>query len=268
MLRQIRQVWRLQYLRDVVLARSVDEPTFSVINSLVYLNQISIVQHLQSNNEFLCELFSVFDKRYPDIKKKEDAIRFIHQCATISKNIQHNARNNLLSSFISHGLFSAIHFAVRYPTSFIRTAGVDILSVLLDHDPVVMRRFALKSLDEETYIPLTDTLIEVLHGESDLGVKMQLSDALKTLLEPTMFVQDPLGRPMTHLLNRSINRHHNSQRTSTEDDDTPASAAGVIMRRHFDLSMKKLFEPFHELEDRRDCTLLSRYPCFTDMDVN
>lgn len=228
----------------------MDEPTFSVFNSLIYINQISIVQHLQSNTEFLCELFSVFNNGYPDLKKKEDAIRFIHQCASISRNLEHGARSNLLSSFISHGLFNVIHLAIRSPNSSIRNVGVDILTILLDYDAVIMRRFVLKSLDEETSTPLTDTLINVLHTEPDLGVKMQLSDAIKGLLEPTMFVQDPLGRPLTYLLTRSIYRPHNTQGTNPDDDDAPASAAGIFMRRHFNQSLKKLFEPFQKLEEK------------------
>src|SRR6266542_2891188 len=51
-LRKIRHTWRLQYLKDVVLARILDDPTFSVLNSLIFFNQVDILQHLQANTPF------------------------------------------------------------------------------------------------------------------------------------------------------------------------------------------------------------------------
>jgi len=41
--RKIHQTYRLQYLKDVVLARILDDPTFSVLNSLIFFNQVDIV---------------------------------------------------------------------------------------------------------------------------------------------------------------------------------------------------------------------------------
>lgn len=112
--RKIRCTWRLQYLKDVVLARILDDPTFSVLNSLIFFNQVEIVNHIQSNGVFLKELFSVFDPRNPDARRKDDAVQFLHQCAAIAKNLQAPARANLYANFISHGLFAVIAFAVKH----------------------------------------------------------------------------------------------------------------------------------------------------------
>jgi len=51
--RKIHYTYRLQYLKDVVPARILDDPTFSVLNSLIFFHQVDIVQHLQSNGPFL-----------------------------------------------------------------------------------------------------------------------------------------------------------------------------------------------------------------------
>ncbi|GAB1213178.1 hypothetical protein ATERTT37_002327 [Aspergillus terreus] len=231
--RKIRSTWRLQYLKDVVLARILDDPTFSVLNSLIFFNQVEIVNHIQSNGPFLKELFSVFDPRNADAKRKEDAVQFLHQCASIAKNLQAPARANLFANFISHGLFAVIAFAIKHPNPSLRTTGIDILVALLDHDPIMMRSYMLKAVNEKK-TPLTDTLIDLLHTESDLGVKNQLADTVKVLLDPQIGIQDTMGRagPEGYTKLR------------------PNILSDAFVQHHFDESSKKLFSPLKRLEHR------------------
>ncbi|PGG98601.1 hypothetical protein AJ80_09510 [Polytolypa hystricis UAMH7299] len=234
-LRKIRHTWRLQYLKDVVLARILDDPTFSVLNSLIFFNQVDIVQHLQDNGPFLNELFSVFSPKNTDIKRKEDAVQFLHQCAAIAKNLQTPARANLYANFIGHGLFGVIAFAVKHPNPAMRTTGIDILVALLDHDPLMMRGYMLKAVTEKK-VPLTDTLIDLLHAETDLGVKGQLGDAIKVLLDPQMQMQDPMG-------GRAGSEYFTKLRLQNPHSEP-------FMQKHFDESAKRLFTPLKQLESR------------------
>ncbi|KAJ5576004.1 hypothetical protein N7535_002930 [Penicillium sp. DV-2018c] len=231
--RKIRSTWRLQYLKDVVLARILDDPTFSVLNSLIFFNQMEIVNHIQSNGPFLRELFSVFDPRNMDQKRKDDAVQFLHQCAGIVKNLQVPARAQLFANFISHGLFAVIAFAVKHSNPAMRTTGIDILVALLDHDPVMMRSYMLKAVNEKK-TPLTDTLIDLLHVETDLGVKNQLADAIKVLLDPQITMQDPLAR---------AGPDYFKVRTNNLLSD-------AFVQQHFDESSKRLFQPLKQLENR------------------
>lgn len=239
--RKIRHTWRLQYLKDVVLARILDDPTFSVLNSLIFFNQVDIVQHLQSNTAFLKELFAIFDTKHTDVQRKEDAVHFLHQCAAIAKNLQAPARANLFANFIAHGLFLVITFAIKHPNPSMRTTGIDVLVALLDHDPVMMRGYMLQAVHEKK-IPLTDTLIELLHAETDLGVKNQLADAIKVLLDPQAPMQDSMGgRPGGEFMTK----------LSRPSQISPTQAAKEqFAQDHFDRSCKKLFTPLRELESR------------------
>jgi protein phosphatase-4 regulatory subunit 3 len=232
--RKIRHTWRLQYLKDVVLARILDDPTFSVLNSLIFFNQVDILNHIQANAPFLKELFAVFDPRNPDAKRKEDAVHFLHQCAAIAKNLQIPARASLFANFISHGLFAVIAFAVKHPNPALRTTGIDILVALLDHDPIMMRGYMLKAVNDKK-IPLTDTLIELLHAETDLGVKNQLSDAVKVLLDPQIPLQEPIARAGADFLPKL--------RPSNPLPD-------ALVQSHFDESARKLFIPLKRLDSR------------------
>lgn len=230
--RKIRYTWRLQYLKDVVLARILDDPTFSVLNSLIFFNQVEIVNHIQSNAQFLKELFTVFDPRNTDNKRKEDAVQFLHQCAVIAKNLQAPARANLFANFINHGLFAVIAFAIKHPKPPLRTTGIDLLVSLLDHDQIMMRGYMLKAVSEKK-TPLTDTLIDLLHTETDLGVKNQLADAIKVLLDPQI--------PMPDAMARAGPEHFNKPRSNIFSD--------TFVQNHFDESARRLFWPLKRLEN-------------------
>ncbi|OAL26495.1 hypothetical protein AYO20_10064 [Fonsecaea nubica] len=238
--RKIRQTWRLQYLKDVVLARILDDPTFGVLNSLIFFNQVDIVQHLQNNTAFLKELFAIFSADNTDIRRKEQAVHFLQQCAAIAKTLQMQSRANLLNNFIAHGLFSVITFAVKHPEPSMRTTGIDILVALLDHDPNMMRGYMLKAVSERK-IPLTDTLIDLLHAETDLGVKNQLADAIKILLDPQPPSNDPMGNRQNSEFMTKLSR---PQMTPTQQ------ANEQFAQDNFDRSCRKLFQPLKELESR------------------
>ncbi|KUL86288.1 hypothetical protein ZTR_08578 [Talaromyces verruculosus] len=238
--KKIRQTWRLQYLKDVVLARILDDPTFSVLNSLIFFNQVDIINHIQNNAQFLKELFAIFDPRNTDQRRKDDAVCFIHQCASIAKNLQAPARATLFSQFIGHGLFPVIAFAVKHPKPPMRTTGIDILVALLDHDPIMMRGYMLKAINEKK-TPLTDTLIDLLHTEQDLGVKNQLADAIKVLLDPQIAIHDPMNRAGNDLSGKARSAH----------------LPDAFVQIHFDESAKRLFTPLKQLEGRANVTDLT-----------
>jgi protein phosphatase-4 regulatory subunit 3 len=58
--KKIHHTYRLQFLKDVVLARVLDDSTFNVLNSLIIFNQIDIINHVQQDNMFLREILSLY----------------------------------------------------------------------------------------------------------------------------------------------------------------------------------------------------------------
>ena len=58
--KKIHHTYRLQFLKDVVLARAIDDSTFNVLNSCIIFNQIDIINHLQNDMHFLGEIIDLF----------------------------------------------------------------------------------------------------------------------------------------------------------------------------------------------------------------
>lgn len=57
---KVHQTYRLQFLKDVVLARSLEDSTLSIINSIIFFNQNDIISYIQSDTAFLKALFQDF----------------------------------------------------------------------------------------------------------------------------------------------------------------------------------------------------------------
>jgi protein phosphatase-4 regulatory subunit 3 len=96
-----------------------------------------------------------------------------------------------------------------------------------------MRGYMLKAVNEKK-TPLTDTLIDLLHVETDLGVKNQLADAIKVLLDPQIPMQDPLGRAGPDYFKVRNNN----------------LLSDAFVQQHFDESSKRLFQPLKQLANR------------------
>jgi protein phosphatase-4 regulatory subunit 3 len=240
--KKIHSTWRLQYLKDVVLARILDDPTFSVLNSLIFFNQVDIVSHLQGNPKFLKELFRIIDSPETEWKKKKDAVCFIQQCCAIAKNLQAPARSTLYNNFVQNGLLSVIKFALLADDASFRIAGTDILVAMIDHDPAMVRAYIFKAINESK-TPLTDTLIELLLREADHGVKAQAADAIKVLL-------DPQSAPQAQEPPRAVGSELQSKFRVTVTPGSNTGSRENLIQSFYEEAAKKLFQPLRDLGGR------------------
>jgi protein phosphatase-4 regulatory subunit 3 len=237
---KIHYTYRLQYLKDVVLARILDDPTFSVLNGLIFFNQVEIVQHVQSNPVLLKELFGIFASPEQNTQRKKDAVVFIQQCCTIAKGFQPNARTALYNNFIGGGLFHVITFSLKHPDSILRVAGTDVLLALIEHDSMMMRSSIFKALTDKQK-PLTDTLIELLLVETDLAVKSQMAEAIKILVDPNANSQSV----------EALNRANSEYMAKIRNPTMMTQGADTFVQIFYDESAKKLFKPLKDLEGRK-----------------
>ena len=244
--KKIHWIYRLQYLKDVILARILDDPTFSVLNSLIFYHQVEVLQWVQGTLSFIKELFGIFAvDSTADAAKKRDAVLFVQQCCQIAKNIQAPARQPLYQNFIQHGLFGMIDYGMKSDNASVRVAGMDIIMAMIDHDQQMMRSFVYKQLSEG-HKPITDTLIELLQAEKDFGVKAQVSDAIKILLDPQTVPQ----------VDYPAGDRRKASTTTTNRFFSLDPATEKNLKEFYDESAKKLFAPLMELDKRDSGTAL------------
>ncbi|EGN92042.1 hypothetical protein SERLA73DRAFT_117880 [Serpula lacrymans var. lacrymans S7.3] len=73
--KKVHHTYRLQFLKDVVLARALDDSTFNVLNSCIIFNQIDIINHVQQDPMFLREIIGLYVSEEVlggNAKKEED----------------------------------------------------------------------------------------------------------------------------------------------------------------------------------------------------
>ena len=228
----------------MVLARILDDPTFGVLNSLIFFNQVEIVTHLQQNTPFLTKLFNLIDGEDTSPAKRKDAVCFIQQCCSIAKNLQGPARQALYGNLVQTGLLNVIAFALNEQEPLVRTAGTDILMAMIDHDPSMVRSHIFKSILENRK-PLTDTLIDLLLLENDLGVRAQAADAIRVLLDPQQAPPEAMGRVSEQFLSKFRSNAAVNQQTES------------FIHDFYENGAKRLFQPLKDLEKRESVLNLS-----------
>lgn len=58
---RIRQTFRIQFLKDVVLARLLDDQTFTILTNMIYFAQTEIIAWISAEDGYLEELFGLFE---------------------------------------------------------------------------------------------------------------------------------------------------------------------------------------------------------------
>lgn len=235
---KIHYTYRLHYLKDVALARILDDPSFSLFNSIIYFHHMDIVGFLSTHPLFLQSLFAIINSKDRSPQDRKDAMGFVQQSCQIAKTIAASHRNGLYQNLLSSGLFQAINFALQNKDSAIRVAGTDVLVAIIDHDIMMMRNTVHRAADENM-TPITDTLIDIFLIETDFGVKAQVADAIKVLLDccPNPGPADPAFGNENNLAAKFRNGAMNQTNR-------------IFLEKHLQRSMKKLFQPLMDLEKR------------------
>eukprot|EP00127_Corallochytrium_limacisporum_P006298 Clim_evm9s225 gene=Clim_evmTU9s225 len=152
LLAKIHQTFRVQYLKDVVLPRILDEATFSTLNSLIFFNNVDIINQLQGDEEFLSKLFERLNSRSLSQVERRDAIRFIEHFCQMAKNIQMAGKDrgggSLYEMLCQRGLLNVISQHLISRDLEQRMAAANIFSVLLSYDVGMVRSILYHSRRE------------------------------------------------------------------------------------------------------------------------
>lgn len=209
---KIHQIYRLQYIKDVILPRVLDDNAFQIVNSIIYFHQVDIVQYLSKREEFWKE---IFDGTFPEHKvngtnedkegkdatsnaalrpeelesRQQDAIAFLQSFAQMVKQLQLAMRTQHFRALAERGMLRVLEYALSntrlHDIQPIRTAIVEILMLLVDNDPSSIRSFVLKEHESPgKQRTLLLAIINAFHKEENLGVKAQLAEAIRILLLP------------------------------------------------------------------------------------
>ena len=209
---KIHEVYRLQYMKDVILPRVLDDSAFTIINSFIYFHQVDIVQHLYSKELFWKQLFDIFpdaaagttnkaDEKIPiqsngalskpsnEVSEKQvNAVAFLQSYAQMAKQLQPGMRASTFRKLSEVGVLRILGYCLTDPkmadNQAVRVATVEIFMLIVDHDTASIRSFVLKEHAAGKKKTLMLALIEAFTGEQELGIKAQLAEAIRVLVLP------------------------------------------------------------------------------------
>ncbi|PWZ03147.1 DUF625-domain-containing protein, partial [Testicularia cyperi] len=179
---KIHQTYRLLYLKDVVLARVVDDPTVSILNSFIFFHQSDIVQYCYQNEAFLGQLFSMLTDPDESDERRSEGILFLQQLCAMSKHIQLPSRIALYRTLVECGLLNVLQHALRRLDPPARNAAAEILMTIIEYDANSVRSHVVTQVDQSTR-PLISMMIDMLHEERDPGLKTQIAEAMRIIFD-------------------------------------------------------------------------------------
>lgn len=239
----------LNFLKDVILARFIDDQSFNMINTLIHFNQVEINQFLKDsehNGNFLEKLFALYKNKSEDLESKRSGVNLLHQYVISSKNLHSFQRTDFYSILIQNGLLDMIKFALNDSDLAIKVLGTELIVSIIEqdvslvnsvndgeaidnseppmdyHEPEIdaeyppdqskEKEFGLKLSDDMTLMTL---LAQLLLTEKNFGLKTQAFDALKSLLDYNIGKMDDENGVFEEFGTRAKSKQNND--ISTED---------------------------------------------------
>ncbi|CAH8343733.1 unnamed protein product [Eruca vesicaria subsp. sativa] len=177
-LSKIHQTYRIGYLKDVVLARVLDDAIVANLNSVIHANNAIVVSLLKDDSTFIQELFARLRSPSTSMESKKNLVYFLHEFCSLSKSLQVVQQLRLFRDLINEGIFHVIEEVLQIPDKKLVLTGTDILILFLNQDPSLLRSYVRT---EGT--PLLGLLVKGMM--EDFGDKMhcQFLEIIRTLLD-------------------------------------------------------------------------------------
>lgn len=189
----------LNYLKNVVLARNLDDQTLNTLSSLIYNNQLDIIQFLKdskANDNFLSRLFALYDLNEESlIQKRRDGLKMLHQYVLVAKGHQASQRPEFYATLVRSGLFKMVKFALRDTESNIRVVGTELLVTIIEQDVSLVNSVAMEDKVDELELPVANDLPngedEAHHNENSESLALNLVGEMSlTLVLGQLLLED------------------------------------------------------------------------------
>lgn len=196
--------FNLQFLKDVVLARLLDDAASNAVSTIIYFNQVEIVNYMTENSSFLSALFDIYNSDNGP-EKKRDGVRMVHQYVCVAKSLQVAQRTSFFRALLERGMLLMVQYALKSPYLLIRVAGVEVVVAILENDSLLFTRLDEENTSESSNEnpqslekqhklskkdarivtePLMEAVTSLLVSEPDPGLKLQAYHAIRAFLQP------------------------------------------------------------------------------------
>ncbi|PVU96464.1 hypothetical protein BB559_002382 [Furculomyces boomerangus] len=224
---KIHRSYKLQYLKDVVLARILDDSALSIINSLILFYHTEIIKYIESNSEFQRELFGITSSETATEEKKKEVIQFMKHFVSVYKTLPISYRSGVYKSFTENGFFKIFEYSLMNTDPDLRMSGAEILGFVIENDRSLVRSYILS--DQKNENTLLSIIVKNIIDSSNIGVQTQCIEDLRLLIDNSSFME------MQNFL--SDNSGENGESQESED----------FLSMFYDKYIKMVMEPILKL---------------------
>ncbi|KAK8478234.1 hypothetical protein V6N11_080193 [Hibiscus sabdariffa] len=178
-LSKIHQTYRVGYLKDIVLARILDEATAASLNSIIHSNNAIVISILKDDSTFIQELFARLRSLSTSTESKKNLVFFLHEFCNLSKSLQMVQQHRLFRDFVNEGIFDIITDVLQSPDKKIVLTGTDILMLFLNQDPNLLRSYVVHQEGN----PLLGLLVKGMVTDFGEAMHCQFLEILRSLLD-------------------------------------------------------------------------------------
>ncbi|KAJ7955201.1 serine/threonine-protein phosphatase 4 regulatory subunit 3-like [Quillaja saponaria] len=178
-LSKIHQTYRVGYLKDVVLARVLDEGTVANLNSIIHANNATVVSLLKDDSTFFQELFARLKLPTTHLESKKNLVTFLLEFCSLSKSLQMVQQIRLFRDLMNEGIFDIITDVLQSQDKKLVLTGTDILLLFLTQDPNLLRSYVVR----QEGITLLGLLVKGMITDFGEDMHCQFLEILRSLLD-------------------------------------------------------------------------------------
>lgn len=178
---KIHQIYRMQYVKDVVLPRLMDEPVFYCLSHMIMMGQMEVVHTLSTLPSFFSDLFAKIRDSDTQTQEWKDLVRFLQEYCLLLRQLQPANQQCILGKLYKLGLFIILTDALRDGTPDVKLKVIDILNSSMSQEPSALRHH----VSQTDHHPLFKLLIDNLITGDEMGLTEHSLEVIKALLDPT-----------------------------------------------------------------------------------
>eukprot|EP00256_Glycine_max_P055976 XP_014623392.1 serine/threonine-protein phosphatase 4 regulatory subunit 3A isoform X4 [Glycine max] len=178
-LSKIHQTYRVGFLKDVVLARVLDEATVANLNSIIHANNAIVVSLLKDDNTFIQELFARLKSPATSPESKKNMVHFLHEFCSLSKSLQMVHQLRFFRDLMNEGVFDIVTDVLQSQDKKLVLTGTDILILFLNQDPNLLQSYVV----QQEGITLLGLLVRGMITDFGDDMHCQFLEILRCLLD-------------------------------------------------------------------------------------
>jgi len=183
-LKKIHVAYRLQYLKDTVLARCLDEATIGHLTSFNLFLWNDLVAAYTKNSDIRSRLILKLETGH------YEAFCFLHELVSMAKNVTSSSRMYFYDIICDDGILELLAAGLESREftpeqhNKLRVVTSDLVISLLQVTPHLIKRHFLSAKEKERNFPFLKHICAAMLESEDISVQQQMSELLRILLSP------------------------------------------------------------------------------------